>query len=249
MQTDRIKADVVAYNALISAFMNGGKPDMVRFLHILNFSQLYISIKYTIAFLQAYEVWNQMCGQQEGNLTGITTSSDNISPDIITLTSVVSSLEKGNSASNKEKVDLVFAEAVLREIILPSDSMDTIWEIDLSGMSFPVARAACRYIIHRILKAVEEGDSCQDLHLITGVGKHHNLVEADTNFLLEENGDNRRRPQISMKAAGTTALREFVREILREEFQPSIYSFVAESTAGTVTAKKEVLNDWIKAQN
>ena len=30
MQTDQIKADVVAYNALISAFMNGGKPDMVR---------------------------------------------------------------------------------------------------------------------------------------------------------------------------------------------------------------------------
>ena len=29
MQTDRIKADVVAWNALISAFMNGGKPDMV----------------------------------------------------------------------------------------------------------------------------------------------------------------------------------------------------------------------------
>jgi pentatricopeptide repeat protein len=30
MKSDRIKFDVVAYNALISAFMNGGKPDMVR---------------------------------------------------------------------------------------------------------------------------------------------------------------------------------------------------------------------------
>ena len=189
-----------------------------------------------------------MCGKDEGNLTGITTPSDNISPDIITLTSVVGSLEMRNSASNREKVDLVFAEAVSREIILPSDSMDTIWEIDLSGMSFPVARAASRYILHRILKIVKEGDDCQDLLLITGVGKHHNLVEVDTHLILEEDADDKGRPQIPKKAAGTTALREFVREILREEFQPSIYTLVAESTAGTVTAKKDMINSWIKAQ-
>ncbi len=30
MKTDRIRTDVVAYNALASAFMIGGKPDMVR---------------------------------------------------------------------------------------------------------------------------------------------------------------------------------------------------------------------------
>ena len=35
MKADRIKCDVFAYNALVSAFMNAGKPDMVRFHNIV----------------------------------------------------------------------------------------------------------------------------------------------------------------------------------------------------------------------
>ena len=37
-----------------------------------------------------------------------------------------------------EKVDTVFADAVERHIIF-ADTMDTKWEIDLSGMSLPVS--------------------------------------------------------------------------------------------------------------
>ena len=176
-----------------------------------------------------------MCGKSEGILTGIDSSSEKISPDIITLTTVVTSLERGNNVSNNEKIDEVFTEAVSREIILPSDSMDTIWEIDLSGMSFPVARAACRYILRRLLKAMEEGESSQDLLLITGVGKHH----------IKDGG----KSQIVYKMEGTTALREYVREILREDFQPPIYSTVVGSSAGTVTVTKEIVSKWTASQN
>ena len=184
-----------------------------------------------------------MCGKGEGKLTGIAPSSEKISPDIITLTSVVTSLERGNKASNKEKIDIVFAEAVSRQIVLPSDSMDTMWEIDLSGMSFPVARAACRYILRRLLKVIDEGQSYQDLLLITGVGKHHKLLREVKNF---EDGE---KSQIAKQLEGTTALREYVREILREDFQPPIYSTVVESSAGTVTISKEVVSKWITSQN
>jgi len=143
--------------------------------------------------------------------------AENLSPDIITLTTVIGSLDKDSEATgSKAKMDSVFADAVEMQIILPSDSMDTKWEIDLSGMSLPVARAACRFIV----KQLDTADP-QDLNLITGIGRHH------------EN------PKYS-----STALREHVKEVLQSDFNPPLLSALAERAPGVVLVEKASIQNW-----
>ena len=85
---------------------------------------------------------------------------------------------------NRERADEVFSEAVGRGLILTvsrRDSLDTSREVDLSSMSFPVARAACRYIFRRIAEGCDGEDGAGkgasaasgggDLSLITGVSR------------------------------------------------------------------------------
>mmetsp|Transcript_25730 Transcript_25730/g.31706 ORF Transcript_25730/g.31706 Transcript_25730/m.31706 type:complete len:838 (+) Transcript_25730:143-2656(+) len=197
MQDDHIRYDVFVYNALISSFTNGGKPDM------------------------AFGMWHEMCSKPRG-----------IQPDVITLTNVVASLERAKGKDNLSKMDSVFQDAVERQIILPDDSMDTMWEIDLSGMSLPVARAACRYIMQRLFQVTSE---CQDLMLITGVGKNHLNQGID----VITDGDSKR---------SNTALREYVREILRQDFDPPLYSSIPNNAAGIVQVNKDIIEQWMEKQ-
>lgn len=185
MKADRIKCDIAVYNALLSAFANGGKPDM------------------------AFQVWDDLC-QGSGEFgAGI----GNIKPDIITVSSVISCLDRGfDGEMSKELVDKVFTDAVARQIIFPLDSMDTEWEIDLSGMSLPVARAAVRYIVTQL----PNKETLQDLSLITGVGRHH-----DQN------------PKF-----GSTTLRDYVKQVLQSDFNPPVLCSLAKRAEGTVIIEK-----------
>jgi len=172
-----------------------------------------------------------MCGKGTGTFSA---GSEHVSPDIITLTSVIASLERAEGKENVEKMDRVFADAVERQIVLPSNSMDTKWEIDLSGMSLPVARAACRFIAKR-LRDTEDITECQDLMLITGIGRHHQSVPEKG--LRSDNAE-----ELSNKEIGTTALREYVREILQGDFEPPLSS---EAPAGVVLVKRDVMKKWL----
>ena len=174
-----------------------------------------------------------MCGKQESNLTGMNPSTDNnIKPDIITLTNVIACLERAEGKTNLERMDEVFEDAVERQIILSDDSMDTTWEIDLSGMSLPVARAACRFIMKRLLRTTAVDSDTKDLMLITGVGKQQQYHASDG----DESGSSR------------TALREYVRQILREDFEPALYSTIPSNAAGTVQVNKSNLDQWMETQ-
>ena len=57
------------------------------------------------------------------------------SPDRNTLATVIAGLDRKTGKGNNKKIDKVFSDAVEREIMLPTDSMDTDYEIDLSGMT------------------------------------------------------------------------------------------------------------------
>lgn len=172
-----------------------------------------------------------MCGKSESNVTGMSVNEIDIKPDIITLTSVIACLERSEGKDNLDKMDSVFEDAVERQIILSDDSMDTMWEIDLSGMSLPVARAACRYILNNRL--LRTGEKYEDLMLITGVGKHHQQHQVSV-----DDGSKQSR----------TALREYVRQILREDFDPPVYSVIPSNAAGTVEVNKDVIEQWMKNQ-
>lgn len=198
----------------------------------------------------AYDIWNEMCGEK-GNV------GKNVAPDIISLTSVIASLGRAEGKDKEDKMDEVFATAVEKQIILPKDSMDTKWEIDLSGMSLPVARAACRFIIKDLQQEIRKGEDCQDLILITGVGKHHYQAEYfrkqdEYDFSIRNTeGDEARKSKErasnsdGTRTPGTTALREYICQTLQQDFDPPIYSAIPNKSAGVVQVKKEVLQKWI----
>ena len=190
MKADRIKCDVVTCNTVLSAFTNSGKPDL------------------------ALAMWSDMCGKGKGEYV---TARDNIKADIVTVTSVIGCLEKFRNQENyEEEIDSIFRDAVEMQILFPKDTMDTQFEIDLSGMSLPVARAAVRYVICKIV----EEEKTQDLNLITGIGRSH---------------------------LNDTALREFVQDILRTDFDPPLKSTLMERAKGVVIVTKETIQDWKNA--
>lgn len=178
-----------------------------------------------------------MCGNDENGNPGLSSAvasaeKRSISPDIISVTEVLDALERSNDERWRKKSMEVLMEAMKRDIILKKHSLDSIWELDLSGMSFPVAHAVCRFVFQRMSKTVRNSViPVNDLTLITGVGFVHRNSQGDE-------GDTR----------GPIALREYVRETLRESFTPPIYSSVPRLAQGTIVVKQEMVQRWVDAQ-
>ncbi len=130
-------------------------------------------------------------------------------------------------------MDDVFTDAVRMQIVFPIESMDTCWEFDLSGMSLPVARAACRYVLRQVRDIVRKGEVCNDLIFITGVGRKHrdiNLqIDKQQDFLPSRNG----------------SLREFIRQVLRNDFDPPLFTTIPERAIGMVQVTSDILMKWI----
>ena len=145
---------------------------------------------------------------------------------------MISALAAMSSAEDEtvdhERVDAVFAEAVRRGIILRSDTLDSCSEFDLSGMSLPVARAAVRFILHRIATSASKNDDeeTKGLTLITGVG-------------VGKGGE----------GTGSTSLREYVREILKRDFEPELPSSVPRFAQGTVEIEPDSIAKWIQLRD
>ena len=89
-------------------------------------------------------MWGEICGTKIATpSSAIATAIDVATPDIITVTDCIATLTRANRMA---QVDQVFREAVGMKLVLRGN-LDSAHEIDLSGMSFPVARAAIRYIL------------------------------------------------------------------------------------------------------
>lgn len=138
-------------------------------------------------------------------------------------------------------MDEVFEQAVERGIVLRSNSLDGQWEVDLSGMPFPVARAACRYLLKQI-KVRESPESLQDMVFITGVGmaqqrrKDRASTKSDTAWSVLEKDP-------------TTSLRDYVQGILKSDFDPGLESTIPVRAKGTVMVGQETLARWLEVQN
>ncbi|KAL7448132.1 hypothetical protein ACHAWC_000380, partial [Mediolabrus comicus] len=165
------KPNKIAYTSAITACANSEKwepafelfndmkndglqPDLVAYNALINAGMMANQPE------KVYEIWEEMC---RGSVKG-----ESVSPDIVTLTEVIATLDRGIGKINRDRADKVFTEAVSRGIILKKDSLDSSWEVDLSRMSFPVARAACRFIFRRIVTSARSGDDdIKDFSLIT----------------------------------------------------------------------------------
>jgi hypothetical protein len=125
-----------------------------------------------------------------------------------------------DSEVSRVKVDKVFAEAVRLGVVLREEMLAPCWHFDLTGLAFPVARAACRYILNQIQSSATEIPN--DLTIITGIGAQRQMGK------------------------GLTSLREYVQEILVRDFSPGLVSIVPDRAHGTVVIKAETLAAWMK---
>ncbi|KAL7553260.1 hypothetical protein ACHAWF_016515, partial [Thalassiosira exigua] len=179
MKEDGTKPNKVAYTSAITACANsrqwepgaqlfkdmqndGLKPDIVAYNALINAGMT------ANEPLEVFDLWLEMCQP----------SNERVSPDIVTLTEVAATLDSAMGKVNRERADKVFEDAVARGLILRKDSLDTSWEVDLSSMSYPVARTACRYIFRQIVERYDDSDddNLKDLSLITGASRMRECV-------------------------------------------------------------------------
>ena len=188
--------------------------------------------------MQTFELWGEICGIRSTSTAAIATAKDIASPDIITVTDCIATLSQ---ADYLNEVDQVFREAVQRGIVLRGNSLDSQWETDLTGMSFPVARGAIRYILSGCLD--ENPENLKDITFITGIGKSHRLrgnIPNSPKSSKSVNSSNNKDPR--------TSLRDYVREILESDFEPPMESLIPQWAPGTVEVKRSTLIKWLKQQ-
>lgn len=126
------------------------------------------------------------------------------------------------AGGNSDEVDRIFNEAVNLGVILNGDDLNSMWEFDLSGLSLPVARAACRYIVFSLLNDSKLND-VEDLVFITGVGSHH-----------------------KQGLASTTSLRDYIQELLISDFSPSLKSAIPARAKGSVLVCQKEILFWLR---
>lgn len=112
---------------------------------------------------EVYNLWSEIC-------------ASDLSPDVVTLTEVVYTLDQARGKINREKAESVFKDAVSQGLVLRRDSLDTSSEFDLSKMSSSVARFAVLYIMKNIVRTVETDSS--DLSFIAGTTKMREHIRA-----------------------------------------------------------------------
>jgi len=221
MREDGIPADRVSYNSVFFALSAGHRRSRS------NDASAARGRAQT-----AFDLWSEMLGRKQSQTDAIATARADkpIIPDIITVTDAIAALSSdSDTKEGREKIDRIFSEAVDYGIILSSDTLDSLWEVDLSGMSLPVARAACRFILRRVAASYNSGGDVQDLIFITGVGKGHFRQPSDEG--------------ISNTAINhTSSLREFVQGIVQTDFPP----LISEVRAGTVQIDKNSIKAWAK---
>jgi pentatricopeptide repeat protein len=216
MKDEGMAADRVAYNALFSALRVAKSSDM------------------------AYELWGEMCGKRQSlNTTTTAKAAPKLdrftTPDIISVTEAIAAISAGDNKKDRNRADEVFREAVKRGLVLRKDTLDSQVEFDLSGLSFPVARAACRFIVKHMLGNASGKDALVDLTFITGVGAKNSRRQSPQG-----------QPETSEDSFHMTSLREYVQEILLSDFDPPITSFVPERAQGTVQIKGRTLEPHFK---
>jgi hypothetical protein len=191
-----------------------------------------------VSLQKVFELWGEICGTRSTSTAAIAAAKDIATPDIITVTDCISTLSR---AERLTEVDQVFREAVQRGIVLSSNGLDSQFETDLTGMSFPVARATIRYNLKQCLE--EDLENLQEITFITGVGWSHKL-----------RGNNRSSKASSSKPSSLsdkdprTTLRDYVQGILQNDFKPPLESVVPQRAQGTVEVSKLSLIKWLKGQ-
>jgi len=251
MKLEKRKKKNVVVVVVISKHINHGFYTRANILSLI--VCMYVCIR--LIRLQAYELWGEICGTRSTETSSIAPARNVASPDIITLTDCIATLSR---AGYTRQMDEVFGQAVERGIVLRSNDLDQQWEIDLSGLPFPIARAATRYLLQAISdkhelagKEQEAKNNLQDMIFITGIGKaqqkRREESPAATNdeevTTLSASNNN-----VLEKKDRMTSLRDFIQGILETDFDPPLESAVPSLAQGTVVIEEKTLALWLNQQ-
>jgi len=205
MNEQGLSADVVAYNALFLALRVARRP------------------------LEAKRLWDEMISIQATTTSKAVKGAKNapVIPDMITVTTVVDAVISSSVENGTALADSVIKQAIELGFLSVPESLqgtDTITEFDLSGMSLPVGRSICRYLLREVV-AKQQPESIDSIALVTGTG----FDKARLNVT-------------------KTTLREHIQHILLHDFKPNIASHVPPLSPGTVVIRKVDLVAWQQAQ-
>lgn len=240
MKNDGILSDCVAYNALFDAIRASSGSRVVDPME-------------TIKIVS--EMWEEMVQQRQSGFRKlphrISPTMNAIKPDMITLTNAIGALLSIEFDSNRDlgvqqqlaAVDRLYSEAVKlgvttvtldpeRNILESShDLISPSWKVDLSGLSFPVARAACRHVFQRIHQSYNANTitmaNLRNLIFLTGVGSNKE----------------------SKSKTSHLSLRDYIQEILLGgDFIPPMESQIPSFAPGTVQISSEMIQYWVQHQ-
>ena len=208
MQREGLRPDRIAYNSVLNACRTGGAPR------------------------EALGVWDAMIDRA------------GIKPDIISLTETVGAAERGGDSAASDRV---FTRAVLEGVLFGSDfCLDRMWEtgadaaaeweVDVSGLTIPVARAAVRYTLRRIVEGKHPEQQLRDLVFITGVGQlDRRASESSSNHGFRKYAQSNERKQTR------SALREHLLGYLRDDFEPALSPSIPAQMPGTILVTASAL--------
>ncbi|GMI24900.1 hypothetical protein TrCOL_g4100 [Triparma columacea] len=199
MKREGINGDRTVYNAMLSALGRGDRPEMVL------------------------GIWEEMMGRKggegvvEAGVDRVSHYGGRISPDFISLTAALSTLERHENY--REHSDGIFKDAVDLGVVWKGKLDADIWEVNLAGMPISVGSVAIRHAVHRCVEEILEGGGVitKDLVFITGVGK---------------GGDKEDR----------LTLKDFTRVYLRDEL--GLRTVGREREGGVVVIEMGTLKEW-----
>ena len=271
---ERIIPDRVMYNALFSALRSAGATDDCLGTQASTIWKIWQQMVQQGRRRGPQPSSYIQQGKSHDNGLSFTAAINVVTPDMITITNALGALNNlrepkdGKNCLEKdidvdEVVDQIYSDSL--ELMRTGTGLPTLvvsdqdiqhaspsWEFDMSGLSLPVSRAACRHLFlksileasmpnqqpdRKKMKKLQNSFIFRNLILRTGVGsnKQHELSQ-------DTAGERNHRMHPS------TSLREYVQTILSTEFNPPIESHIPTYAPATIHISSDMIQYWVQRQ-
>lgn len=231
-----MQANVIVYTAAISACGRAG--DASGAMTLLAEMRAGGLVPDTVCFNAAINACRRS-GKYQDAIDLLKEMEDlGLQPDLATVTDMVNALTEGDMVN---EADAVYARGEASGA-LPSSTLDSDWELDISTLPPSVARAKVRSVMARILLGATSSPSSdssnadlskpkrrrtQDLILVCGTG-----VQRSTHGSASRRFD----------------MRGFMKECLRSEYTPPLPTTTPPFLSGCVCVPADALQAWVDAQ-
>merc|ERR1712238_100105 len=217
MKKENVSPDVYSYSSAISACGACG-----RFQEALDLITIMRKRRQTKPNKIAYTGAISACARSGEWAPALKLFNDMKSDDIECDTAVYNALLSALSSSDKaDEMFNLWTEMCSTRICSPNrNTLATV----IAGLDRKTGKGNNKKI-DKVFSDAVEGETCHDLSFITGVSWNNKVDSSESSH--------------SPKQTGSMALREHIRAVLRDDFEPPLYSCIPKMAAGTVQVKKE----------